>query len=156
MSLPAITREWIRPANTFLFPANLALGDNGGSLPQLFNTHLAIINRSSFAQTPGNSYNQAVRRALPTSSKIVDHARRYFRDSAVTAIEEDEGFRVDLRPASDIFQGEWHSRGLWSVWWWANSEDKARAIITRWREKPKDGQETSQLPLPHSASNESW
>lgn len=155
MSLPANTGEWIRPANTFLFPANLALGDNGVHLSRLFNTHLAIINRSSFAQTLGDSYNQAGRRPLRTSSKIVDHARRYFHDSAVAAIEDDEEFREGLRPASDIFQDEWHSRGLWSVWWWANSEDKARAIITRWREKPKDGQEASQLPHPHPGFNDS-
>jgi hypothetical protein len=116
-------------------------------MARLFNTHLAIINRSSFAQTVGNRYNQTVRRAPTTSSKIVDHARRYFRDSTVTAIESNEGLWEDLRPARDIFQGEWQNRGLWSVWWWANSEDKARAIITRWRKKPTDDQVTNQLPV---------
>jgi len=144
--LPASTREWIRPADTFLFPANVALGDHGSSLARLFNTQLAIIDRSSFAQTAGNSYNQAVRCAPTTSSKNDGHARRYFRSSTVTAIESNEGLREDLRPVRDILQGERQNRGLWSAWWWANSEDKARAIITRWREKPNDGQEISQLP----------
>lgn len=139
--MPASTRKWIRPANTFLFPADVALGDNGSSLARLFNTHVAIINRSSFAQTMGNSYNRAARSAPTTSSKIDDHAKRYFRESAVTAIESNEDFREDLRPARDMFHGIWQNQGLWSVWWWANSEDKARAIITRWRRKPQDIQD---------------
>jgi hypothetical protein len=147
MSLPATAREWIRPAKVFLFPANVALGDNGSRLAQLFNTHAAIINRSSFAQTPATSYNQATRRVLPTSSMIIDHAKRYFRDSAVTAIEREEAIRNDVKPARDVFDGEWQNRGLWSVWWWANSEDKARAIIARWREKSKDERKPNPLSI---------
>lgn len=148
IALPATTEQGIRPAKTFLFPANVALGDSGSRLAQLFNTHVAIINRSSFAQTLGTNFNHAVRRALPTSSSIMDLARRYFRDSAVAAVEQAEGLRDDLRPARDTFDGEWQRRGLWSVWWWANSEDKACAIITRWREKPKDTRDRKASALP--------
>lgn len=135
MALPAITEQWIRPSRSFLFPANTTLDDNGSGVAQLFNTHVAIINHSSFAQTMNNNLNHTVRRALPTSFMINDHARCYFRDAAVTAIEHGEEIRVELRPARNILDGEWQRQGLWRVWWWANSEDKARAIITRWRER---------------------
>lgn len=138
MALPATTEQWIRPSHTFAFPADVAFGDYSSRFTQLFNTHVSLINRSSFAQTQANNVNHAFRRSLPTSSSITDLARRYFLDSAVAAIEKGECYRDDTKPARDMFSGEWQRRGLWNVWWWANSEDKARAIIARWREKPKD------------------
>jgi hypothetical protein len=32
----------------------------------------------------------------------------------------------------EVFGEKWGVE-MWSVWWWANSEEKARAKIERWR-----------------------
>lgn len=62
-----------------------------------------------------------------------DHAAYYFLDRALVAFElyekKDDGL-INMRNAFRKRQGKM----LWSVWWWANSEDTARAKMERWRE----------------------
>ncbi|KAJ4987985.1 hypothetical protein SVAN01_06560 [Stagonosporopsis vannaccii] len=133
MMLPATTDQWIRPSNSFAFPAGIASRDYE-RLAQLFNTHVSLINRSSFAQTQTVNVNHTHNRLRAISNSITDLASRYFIDSAITSIEKGETYKDNTRAARDIFAGEWQRKAMWSVWWWANSEDKARAVIARWRE----------------------
>ncbi|KAF2631999.1 hypothetical protein BU25DRAFT_406521 [Macroventuria anomochaeta] len=152
MTLPTTTEQWVRPSKAFTFPADVVFDDYTNRFTQLFNTHISLINRSSFIQSQANNINHAFRRSPPTSSSITDLAGRYFIDSAVAAIEKGESYKEGNRPARDMFSGEWQNLGMWSVWWWANSEDKARAIIARWGEKPKTSRDrkTNVLPgMPH-------
>ena len=137
MTLPLTTEQWVRPSDTFAFPTNTAFDDvhYQSTFTQLLNTHVSLINR-------------AFRRSVLNSSGIHDYAKGYFVDSAVAAIEKGEDYVKNMRSVRDIFTGKWQRHGLWSVWWWANSEDKARAIISRWIERPNMSQDQKRNQLP--------
>ncbi|KAH6614937.1 hypothetical protein C7974DRAFT_402938 [Boeremia exigua] len=133
VTLPATTTHWIRPSNSFAFPANIAPSDYKGRLSRLFDTHVSLINRSCFAQARADNVSHVPYRIAPTSSNVTGLASRYYVDSMVAAVEWGQSYDKDAKPAREIFAGEWQRRAMWSVWWWANSEDKARAIMARWR-----------------------
>lgn len=40
---------------------------------------------------------------------------------------------VGVKDIEAVFRRRWR-RAAWSVWWWANGEEKARAKMERWRE----------------------
>ena len=153
MALPATTKQWVRPAKTLTFPPRMSFDDVkcNDTLIRLLNTHISLINCSSFARTQANNHNHAFRRSLPTSSSITDLASSYYVDAAVAAIEKGDSYK-GTRSAREIITGRWQRRGMWSVWWWANSEDKARAIIARWGEEPtppsmQEIEQSSGLPV---------
>jgi hypothetical protein len=64
---------------------------------------------------------------------LSDHAAWHYFDRAMVAfeLEEQRGNRW-LRDVREVFGEKWGVE-MWSVWWWANSEEKARAKIERWR-----------------------
>jgi hypothetical protein len=95
--------------------------------------HINLIARSSFRQTVHEVSSIVTQPgATKKAYTLEDHARWYFLDRALVAFElhEDRGKeKMCCREA-------WAENGenvLWSVWWWANSEDKARAKMERWR-----------------------
>ena len=137
MAPPLTTEQWVRPSGAFAFPPNIAFDDvrYRSTFIRLLDAHVSLINR-------------AFRQSVLNSSRIQDSAKRYFIDSAVAAIEKDENFMENSKSARDIFGGKWQRHGLWSVWWWANSEDKARAIISRWTENPNPAQDQKRNRLP--------
>jgi hypothetical protein len=62
-----------------------------------------------------------------------DHASDYFIDRALVAFEMHESPGEERRDIREAFAENWDDM-LWCVWWWANSEEKARALMERWRE----------------------
>ncbi|KAF1364750.1 hypothetical protein EJ07DRAFT_57319, partial [Lizonia empirigonia] len=136
IALPETTEVWIHPSNTDAFPTNIALDDVRfkDRLNRLMGAHIALINRSSYGPSPRNSATGLFRRPLSLARVATDYSRRYFVDSATAAIENGESYDETRRPVQVVFAGRWRCSGFWSVWWWANSEDKARAVIARWRE----------------------
>jgi hypothetical protein len=62
-----------------------------------------------------------------------DHACHYYLDTALVAFERNENRDQGLINIRDVFP-KMQSKILWTVWWWANSEDKAKAKMERWRE----------------------
>jgi hypothetical protein len=131
MVLPATTEQWIRPSRTFTCAPDIAFDDvhYRMTFARFMDTHVCLINRYSFALP------NSARRGSLSRSIVFDYTGQYFVDSAVAAIGDGES-REDIRPARLFLTEEWPSCGLWNVWWWADSEDKARAIIADWREKP--------------------
>jgi len=130
--LPATTEQWVRPSSAFAFPADVA----SSGFNQLFDTHISLINRSYSAQTQTANVNDAHNHLLAISYSIIDFASRHFFDTAVAVIEKGEAYKEDRRVARDIFAGEWQGKAMPSVWWWVNSEDKAR---TKLGHKPRGG-----------------
>jgi hypothetical protein len=64
-----------------------------------------------------------------------DHASDYYLDRAMVAFEVDEVKDDErLTKIRKVFPKEWDD-AMWCIWWWANSEDKARSKMERWREK---------------------
>jgi hypothetical protein len=157
--LPATALQWVRPNNTYSFPADVATADWKIRLAYLVNFHVHVIRRSSIppAQGPSNQtlappaqgLNQmlAPPAQLPfwltpgpiprASVSVKDLTSRYLSGATIAAIEAGEVYKKGRRRARDAFAHEWQRRGFWSVWWWANSEDKARAIIARWMDMPE-------------------
>jgi hypothetical protein len=64
-----------------------------------------------------------------------DHAAYYFFDRAMVAFEMQQRNGKDTGEIREVFPRKCEDE-LWSVWWWANSEDKARAKMERWRQQP--------------------
>jgi len=97
-------------------------------------THLNVIARSSFHQT---RYTVSPTITSPTSEQaytLRDHANYHFLDRALVAFELYENPAKELKDIRKVFPRMWDNN-LWSVWWWANSEDKARAKMERWRQE---------------------
>jgi hypothetical protein len=67
--------------------------------------------------------------------KLSDHAKRYYADKAMVAFEMHECHRTGAKDFRTVFPQIWKNI-LWSIWWWANSEDKARMKIERWKAGP--------------------
>ncbi|KAF1840716.1 uncharacterized protein K460DRAFT_370681 [Cucurbitaria berberidis CBS 394.84] len=138
MTLPVSTENWIRPSRAFALPHHFGLCDNRyKSLIQRASLiHLSLIIRSSFHQTQDDmSQNRLTAPALSQAPyDLKDHARQYFTERAMVAFELYEQRSSGLRNIRDGFWKVW-DRVLWSVWWWANSEEKARAKMERWRQR---------------------
>jgi hypothetical protein len=64
-----------------------------------------------------------------------DHANAYFLDRAMVAFEVHENPSLGLGNIREVFPSNWDDT-MWCIWWWANSENKARAKIERWRKEP--------------------
>lgn len=108
-ALHALSRA-ISPCNAFTFPANIALGDSRykNTFSRLSNTHIfIIIDRSSFTQSQAGVTSHALRCSLTTSSVTPNHAKWYFIDSAVAAIEKSDSHESDLMPVRDVFPAKW-------------------------------------------------
>ncbi|KAH7385768.1 hypothetical protein BKA66DRAFT_415912 [Pyrenochaeta sp. MPI-SDFR-AT-0127] len=136
MTLPATTEEWVHPNNAFAFPPNLDLcNDSSTTLLQRTSlTHLSLINRSSFHQTRFNMSQNVIIAPAPGQPlyTLQDHAGKYFADRVMVAFELHECQSNQLRDIRDVFPKRWGSI-MWAVWWWANSEEKARAKLELWR-----------------------
>jgi hypothetical protein len=105
-------------------------------LQQVSLTHLNVIARSSFHQTRHNTSPPVNAPSSPTEAYTMrDHANAYFLDRAMVAFEVHENPSSRLRNIRDVFPGNWDD-AMWCIWWWANSENKARAKMERWRKAP--------------------
>jgi hypothetical protein len=103
-----------------------------GTLQRAALTHINLIARSSFHQTPESVSPIISAPSVATKAYVLnDHASDYFLDRALAAFEmyERPGERRCIREAFV----EYGDDMIWGVWWWANSEDKARAKMERWR-----------------------
>ena len=143
LAIPSSTSTFQHPSTAFGFPRNL--GDNifddrnNRFIQHLSLTHLNLIGRSSFHQTRHRISPQIIAPSGPNAPTqafhMRDHASDYYLDRAMVAFEVDE-VKDDARRHNirKVFSKEWDD-AMWCVWWWANSEDKARAKMERWREK---------------------
>ncbi|KAF1936566.1 hypothetical protein EJ02DRAFT_438469 [Clathrospora elynae] len=135
MTLPVSTERCIRPTRNLAYSSNFDLYDDRYKriFQRTSNHHLSLITHSSFHQT------QSLMTILinsPTSAQALyalpDHAKKYFADKAMLAFEMYESWQEGAKKIRIMFPEKWHKM-LWSVWWWANSEGKARAKMERWR-----------------------
>lgn len=139
LAFPGTTRLWQRPSKAFAFPmnSNLNLLDerNKRLILRASLTHLNLIARSSFHQK-SDARSPIVSAPPPNDAYTMrDHANDYYLDRAMVAFEKFESHAPGLQSIREVFPTKWEDT-LWSVWWWANSEDKARAKMERWREQP--------------------
>ncbi|KAH3906174.1 hypothetical protein HBH56_209480 [Parastagonospora nodorum] len=142
VAFPTSTQVWQHPSQAFAFPSNPDLDLFDDNYKQLVLraslTHLNLIARASFHQT---SQIRSPLITAPTSTDaytIRDHASDFFFDRVTVAFEKFESRDSQLLSIREVFPRKWED-ALWSVWWWANSEDKARAKMERWREVPVEG-----------------
>ncbi|KAH8731219.1 hypothetical protein GQ44DRAFT_767767 [Phaeosphaeriaceae sp. PMI808] len=138
VTFPPTTRAMQRPsqARTFAFPpgANISLHVEGykRAILQTSLAQLNVITRSSFHQTRHSTSRPVGMPLYGQLYNLNDYASYYFMDRALVAFELHESHKGKLRDIRDVFRGKWDDT-LWSVWWWANSEEKARLKIGRWR-----------------------
>lgn len=139
VTLPPTTEAWQRPSQLFVFPTDTNASLHNALYQRIIQhaslTHLNIIARSSFHQTQQTRSPPVNEPANDQLYALKDHANSYFLDRALVAFELHENPEKELRNIRDVFQKVWGDH-MWSVWWWANSEDKVRAKIERWRGKP--------------------
>jgi hypothetical protein len=64
--------------------------------------------------------------------KVADHAKRYFADRVMVEFEKQELSRREAKEIRTVFPQVWEEVRWW-VWWWAESEDKARMKMERLR-----------------------
>ncbi|KAH7095508.1 hypothetical protein FB567DRAFT_460445 [Paraphoma chrysanthemicola] len=144
VKLPTTTEIWHRPSRAYAFRVNVSLRHvhRRRYLRSTSLNHLNIIARSSFHQTRRN-----VSPVMPSPLdgqlyNLRDHANHHFLDSVLVEFERYERKQSqDGKKLADIrgvFESKWED-GLWSIWWWANGEDKARAKMERWRESESVG-----------------
>ena len=98
-------------------------------------THLNIITRSSFHHTRDTTSPPINAPPNQQMYTLRDHANYHFLDHALVAFELHENPARELSNIREVFPRIWGDE-LWSIWWWANSEDKARAKMERWRQVP--------------------
>jgi hypothetical protein len=139
IAFPENTRVWQRPSQAFAFSANSGLNLFDEGIKRLIRraseTQLNLIARSSFHQK-SDTRSPTVSSPRGNDAYIMrDHASDYYLDRAMVAFEKFENRASDLQSIREVFPRKWEDT-LWSVWWWANSEDKARVKMERWREEP--------------------
>jgi hypothetical protein len=139
ITFPETTRVWQRPSQAFAFPANSTLNLFDESSKRLIRraseNHLNLIARSSFHQK-SDTRSQTVNSPRANDAYLMDdHASDYYFDRAMVAFEKFENHASDLQCIREVFPRKWEDT-LWSIFWWANSEDKARTKMERWREEP--------------------
>ena len=139
VAFPTSTQIWQHPSQAFAFPTNPGLdlfNDNYKRLVLRASlTHFNLIARSSFHQT-SQIRSPLITEPTPTDAYTMrDHASDFYLDRAMVAFEKFERRDSQLASIREVFPRKWDD-ALWSVWWWANSEDKARAKMERWREVP--------------------
>jgi hypothetical protein len=136
LPLPKSTWKWIRPSPALSFPANIGFCDDRYKrlLQRASITHLSLIARSCFHQTPHNMSQVPI--SPPSLGQglfqMPDHAKRYFADKAMTAFELQERRQTSAKDFRTVFPTVWKNV-QWSVWWWAGSEEKARMKMERWK-----------------------
>ena len=135
--LPASSLQWVRPSSSYSFPADVTIPAWKTRLSYLVDFHVHIIRRCSILQPPRPRV-QTMRQHIATATTVKDTTGCYLSGATIAAIEAGEVHKKGRRRAKDAFAHEWQRRGFWSVWWWANSEDKARAIIARWMDTPEE------------------
>lgn len=136
---------WACPSRVFLVPANIDLCDD--HYKNLFLraslTHLSLISRSSFHQNRYNTSQSGVNAPLvgqPALYALQDYASTYFADRVFVSFELHECRDEERRDVRDVSSKTW-DRIVWSIWWWVNSEDKARAKMERLRERQRESME---------------
>lgn len=89
---------------------------------------LNIIARASINQNDRHLQSHQVVQPDPKALyKIVDDSAAYFEKKALSA------WRASLSTEQlNAWRVEW-GETWWTVWWWANSEEKARAKLDRWK-----------------------
>jgi hypothetical protein len=139
VTFPASTTQWQRPSPAFSFPADAqtSLWDERyrSLLIRASVAHLNLIARSSFHQVATNVSPAIHGPRGAQIYKLRDHAYHYLLDRALVAFELHENKGPTLRGIREVFPNKW-ADGSWSVWWWAGSEEKARAKMERWRQEP--------------------
>ncbi|KAL5116751.1 hypothetical protein ACEQ8H_005363 [Pleosporales sp. CAS-2024a] len=132
----ASTQAWQHPSPFFAFPTALdldLLGERhkravlGNSL-----THLNMIARSSIHQTSAHRSPVIAAPPLDKAYRMRDLAGNFYLEGALIAFEKHEDGGAGTKEMRKLFPERWGEE-LWSVWWWANSEDKARAKMERWK-----------------------
>lgn len=139
VAFPTSTQVWQHPSQAFAFPTNPDLDlfdDNYKRLVLRASlTHLNLIARASFHQS-SHIRSPVITGPTPTDAYTLhDHASDFYLDRAMVAFEKFESRGSQLLSIRELFPRKWED-ALWSVWWWANSEDKARAKMERWRGEP--------------------
>jgi hypothetical protein len=141
MTLPPSTEHWQRPSRAFDFPSNIDICDPAFKHSSLHVTvaHLNLIARSSFHQVPTDLSPPIHAPIADHMYTMRDHASWFFLDRALVAFEMFEEKGNGLKDIRVVFPGR-REGVLWSIWWWANGGDKARAKMERWREVAKGRQ----------------
>ncbi|KAE8850294.1 hypothetical protein PTNB85_00710 [Pyrenophora teres f. teres] len=124
-----------KPVST-LFPVGVSLCDESyqESFQIMSQYCLSVICRSSILSERQRAVLRPI--GLPALGKglfrvVADYTRMYLSERAMVAFEMHESRREDMRVVRTAFPREWKHM-QWSIWWWANSEDKARMKMERW------------------------
>ncbi|KAF2869694.1 hypothetical protein BDV95DRAFT_576059 [Massariosphaeria phaeospora] len=143
LHFPKSTQCYLRPHhNSVRFHAGISLNNSGPynatRLHQaitLRSIHiLRLFERSTITQT-ARSPAPAYARRVPTGSLYcVNECLDEYLKQRVHSLYMRRG--EGLLEVTDIFDKHWPIV-RWMIWWWANSEDKARMKMERWREAPR-------------------
>jgi hypothetical protein len=135
LSTPRSTEKWRRPLPNLFHPGHdLCCEHWKASFQRTSIAHLTLITRSSFHQTTHNMSQGGISPSALGEAlfKVADHAKRYFADRVMVEFEKQELSRREAKEIRTVFPQVWEEVRWW-VWWWAESEDKARMKMERLR-----------------------
>ncbi|EOA82088.1 hypothetical protein ACJQWK_05228 [Exserohilum turcicum] len=135
MTMPASSERWRTPLPSQV-PPNIRLWDNGQKrlLLQVSLSQLRAMDQASFHQSRYCMSELRVYQQLPDYFLLTmtDYAKYFFIDQALVEFERYESDREGLEDIRVAFRMQWTGT-QWTIWWWANSEEKARMKLERWR-----------------------
>lgn len=137
LHLPASTKIYMRPSNPVHYPPDRSLTENGSMPPSrrplssLAARELGLIQRSTVAQTSIDPVRDAVSNPHKGLFSLQDRLDDWLKDRCQK--EFDRSARRDRLDVDGMFEECWKRDVRWQVWWWANSEEKARMKMERWR-----------------------
>jgi hypothetical protein len=141
LPIPLSTEKYQRPKRTPDFPRRPSSTAAGSSLVRynsdllrVMTTHLNMISRASIHYTEARRHPRMVVQPDENSLfKLVDELAKYLEAQALVEFKDCPG----QRSLVTIWNREW-GETWWRVWWWANSEDKVRAKVERWKMEKKE------------------
>jgi hypothetical protein len=133
--LSASTMEYIWPSTAFRFNPNRDLSANG-SLPYLplmniINSIYGVIQRGTVTQTATRPTTHHFLTPPQGLYQLLDHLDAWLKGRCTT--EFDLYARPGRQDINNVFNDKFNEDVRWQIWWWANSEEKARMKMERWR-----------------------
>lgn len=135
LRIPSSTANYQRPARELRFRPGI---DYNRGIPRRDRDAISQLNRISCAtinQSETSVFNRWVHRTPSGLLSAMDESGAYFREAIMTRFLKGahQGLRGQLESRNEGLRcKEQWDKVWWEVWWWANSEDKARAKIERW------------------------
>ncbi|PSN73189.1 hypothetical protein BS50DRAFT_483486 [Corynespora cassiicola Philippines] len=144
MRLPSSTESWLHPVKlAYPFPVGVDL--EAPIFPSIlrhhFQVHLTVIARAFLSLTSDQSTRRAnmSQVAVPCFA-FEDHTYSWLMERVLKVFDEEarpKDFELPghlpLTNSSGMLDNGWKDC-MWAIWWWAGSEEKARAKMERWRE----------------------